>query len=143
MRNNAERIAAKRRKMRKNITIMKMKNLSKILIFTALIMGALAIQSQTHAQDTPIVGGYGEISVRSAEAQSSAKFAVSARARRTRKRIVLWKVVKAEQQVVAGMNYRVCMRVFVGGKARTVTAVVYKNLRQKRSLTSWQPGGCS
>lgn len=119
-----------------------MKTINKLPLLFALVLGIMASNSGVHAQDGPIVGGYGKISVKSAEAQSSAKFAVSARARRTGKRIVLWKVLMAEQQVVAGMNYKVCMRVFVSGKARTVTAVVYKNLRQKLSLTSWSAGGC-
>lgn len=119
-----------------------MKKIQRLAFLAVLGFGVMAFSSSVRAQDEPIVGGYGKISARSADAQSSAKFAVSARARRTGKRIVLWKVLKAEQQVVAGMNYKVCMRVFENGKARTVTAVVYKNLRQKRSLTSWSAGGC-
>jgi hypothetical protein len=119
-----------------------MKKINTLAFFGILVIGVLAFNSTVSAQDGPIVGGYSSISPRSAEAQSAAKFAVAARARRTGKRIVLWKVVRAEQQVVAGMNYRVCMRVFENGKARTVTAVVYKNLRRKWSLTSWTRGGC-
>ena len=119
-----------------------MKKINTLAFFGTLVLGVLAFNSGARAQDHSMVGGYGSISAKSAEAQSSAKFAVSARARRTGKRIVLWKVVRAEQQVVAGMNYRVCMRVFENGKARTVTAVVYKNLRRKWSLTSWTRGGC-
>jgi len=119
-----------------------MKIINKLPLLFALVLGIMAFTSGVYAQDVPIAGGYGKISAKSAEAQGSAKFAVSARARRTGKRIVLWKVLNAEQQVVAGMNYKVCMRVFENGKARTVTAVVYKNLRNKRSLTSWS-NGCS
>jgi hypothetical protein len=123
-----------------------MKKINRLAFFGIIVLGTLAfssgVRAQEHSQDHPIVGGYGTISARSAEAQSAAKFAVAARARRTGKRIVLWKVLKAEQQVVAGMNYRVCMRVFENGKERTVTAVVYKNLRRKWSLTSWTRGGC-
>jgi len=120
-----------------------MEKINRLAFFGIVVLGILAFNSTVRAQDDePFVGGYIKMSVNSAEAQSAAKFAVSARARRTGKRIVLWKVVRAEQQVVAGMNYRVCMRVFENGKARTVTAVVYKNLRRKRSLTSWTRGGC-
>lgn len=119
-----------------------MKKINRLAFLAVLGFGVLAFSSSAFAQDEPIVGGYGKISAKSAEAQSGAKFAVSTRARRTGKRIVLWKVLRAEQQVVAGMNYKVCMRVFENGKARTVTAVVYKNLKNKRSLTSWTTGGC-
>ena len=126
--------------------IINMKKINRLAFFGIVGLAVLAfssgVRAQDHSQDHPIVGGYGTISVRSAEAQGAAKFAVAARARRTGKRIVLWKVLKAEQQVVAGMNYRVCMRVFENGKARTVTAVVYKNLRNKRSLTSWANSRC-
>lgn len=119
-----------------------MKKINRLAIFGILVLGVFAFSSGVRAQEHPFVGGYGSISAKSAEAQSAAKFAVSVRARRTGKRIVLWKVLKAEQQVVAGMNYRVCMRVFENGKARTVTAVVYKNLHRKWSLTSWRVRGC-
>lgn len=120
---------------------MKMRN--KLTVLFALILGIAAFTTDVRAQDDePFAGGYIKISVNSPEAQSNARFAVAARARRTGKRIVFWKVLKAEQQVVAGMNYRVCMRVFENGKARTATAVVYKSLRNKRSLTSWTRGGC-
>jgi hypothetical protein len=113
------------------------------VIFVLLLLGIEVLNSHVRAQDNePFAGGYIKMSADSPEAQSSAKFAVAARGRRMGKRIVLWKVVKAEQQVVAGMNYRLCMRVFENGRARTVTAVVYKNLRNKRSLTSWANSRC-
>jgi len=120
-----------------------MKKINRLASFGILVLGVLAFSSGVRAQDDePLAGGYIKMTVNSAEAQSAAKFAVSSRARRTGKRIVLWKLVGASQQVVAGMNYRLCMRVFENGKARTVTAVVYKNLRNRRSLTSWTKGGC-
>ena len=111
----------------------------KLLISLALALGFLAFSAK--AQDTPMVGGYSKISTRSAEAQKAARFAVASRSV-TYRNIVLLNVLKAEQQVVAGMNYRLCMRVSERGRKRTVTVVVYRNLRNRWSLTSWETGGC-
>jgi hypothetical protein len=115
----------------------------KLLFLAALVIGAFAVNSQMLAQDEPIVGGYGDMSVKSAEALRNARFAVSSRAKRTGQKIVFVKLLKAEQQVVAGLNYRLCMRVRLNGRLRTVTAVVYKNLRNRKSLTNWKTGGCT
>ena len=49
-----------------------------------------------------------------------------------------------EIQVVAGLNYRICMRVREGRRAvRTATAVVYRDLRKRMSLTRWKNGACT
>jgi Aspartic acid proteinase inhibitor len=115
-----------------------MTKLHRLLAVSALFLGILVFGTSARAQDDPIVGGYGEMSVKSAEALRNARFAVSARARKTGQKIDFVKLVKAEQQVVAGMNFKLRMRVRVKGKVKTVTAVVYQNLRNKKSLTSWR-----
>jgi hypothetical protein len=60
-----------------------------------------------------------------------------------RDRVTLVKILKAEQQVVAGMNYRLCMTVKnQRGLRRTVTAVVYETPNGFMRSTSWSTGGC-
>lgn len=120
-----------------------MKNLSKVSILAALLLAAFAIQTNIHAQNEPIVGGYGEVSARSADAKRNAGFAIGARAKRMGQTITLVKILKAEQQVVAGMNFKICMRVRINRRVSVITAVVFRNLRNRRSLSSWTPGGCS
>jgi hypothetical protein len=57
--------------------------------------------------------------------------------------ISLISIDKAEQQVVAGMNYKVCLKVRNGKRVRYATAVVYRDLKGKRSLSSWDWGECN
>jgi len=119
-----------------------MRKIFKAAIVLAMLLGIFAVAAS--AQTEPMAGGYSSISVKSKEAKNAAAVAVRSRSAKTGKTITLVKINKAEQQVVAGMNYRVCMTVREGrGKAYTVTAVVYLNLKQKRSLTDWKKGGCS
>jgi len=111
--------------------------------FVALfVFGIFAAESRVSAQD--ITGGYGDASVLDKDVRKAANVAIASRSRSTGKTLTLVKIVKAEVQVVAGLNYRVCMSVREGRKrAKTVTAVVYKDLRNRRSLTNWKAGGCS
>jgi hypothetical protein len=96
------------------------------------------------AQTDQMVGGYGDLSAKSKEARRAADVAVKARSAKTGKTITLVRITKAEQQVVAGLNYRICMTVREGGhKAYTVTAVVYQNLKNKRTLSNWKKGACT
>ena len=89
-------------------------------------------------QEPPMGGGYQKVSTDDAEVASAARFAINTERRKRGTRISLVGVENAERQVVAGMNYRLCLRVKSRGKVRNVTTVVYKNLKQKYSLTSWE-----
>ena len=122
----------------------KMKNTLVIFsIFTALFL-AVGSASRVHAQVDQVVGGYGDISAKSNDARRAADFAVRARSAKTGKAITIVRIIKAEQQVVAGMNYRICMTLREGRrKAYAVTVVVYQNLRNRKSLSNWKRGGCS
>lgn len=106
------------------------------------VFGMFASGSRVSAQE--MAGGYGDASVADKDVRKAANFAVNTRSRSTGKMLTLVRIVKAEVQVVAGLNYRVCMTVREGRKrAKTVTAVVYKDLRNRRSLSRWKAGGCS
>ena len=110
-----------------------------------LFMAAAAVETKVAAQkEGELVGGYAEISVTSKEAKSFAAYAVRAWSKHEHKKFTVVKIVKAEQQVVAGENYRVCMDVREGRqKTHRVTAVVYENLKDKRKLSHWKTGGCT
>lgn len=106
------------------------------------VFGVFAAESRVSAQE--ITGGYGDASVIEKDVRAAANFAVKSRSRSTGKTFTLVRITKAEVQVVAGLNYRLCMTVREGRKrARSVTAVVYKNLQNRRSLSRWKSGGCS
>ena len=93
------------------------------------------------AQETPIVGNYREASKTEREVVSAAKFAIkSEKRKRGVGRLSLVSIEHAEKQVVAGINYKLCLKVKMKGKIEDVTAVVYQNLKQKYALTSWDTG---
>ena len=105
------------------------------LIFVILISPAAFAK----AQDMPVAGGYSERPTNDTGVVAAAAFAVRERGRRVGRRLTLLEVRRAETQVVAGTNYRLLLSVREGRAARDVTAVVYQNLRQRLSLTSWEP----
>ncbi len=94
------------------------------------------------------LGGYKEIPKSDAGAAAAAAFAVSAQAEKNTATISLVSVQKAESQVVAGRNYRLCLKVTTSGEKNTadvtitVQVVVYQNLKQEYTLTSWKEDDC-
>ena len=102
-----------------------------------VMLGAAAPASA--AQEAPVAGGYSERATGDTGVAAAAAFAVRERGRRTGRRLTLVAVRRAETQVVAGLNYRLLLGVREGRESRDVTAVIYQNLRQRLSLTSWEP----
>ncbi len=127
--------------------LIRRKKLKKKIIFCSFAFlfafGLHASGSRVSAQE-PVVGGYGDTSIRDRDVRKAANFAVKQRSANVRGNFTLISIRKAEVQVVAGLNYRICMRVRDGrGRISTVTTVVYKNLKKRMSLTRWKAGGCS
>jgi cystatin-C len=111
-------------------------------VLFVLLFGIIASGSQVSAQDD-IAGGYADTSVHDKNVRSAAAFAVKQQSKRVRPNYTLVSIRKAEIQVVAGLNYRICMNVRDNrGRVSTTTAVVYKNLKNRLSLTRWRAGGC-
>jgi Aspartic acid proteinase inhibitor len=112
----------------------------------AMIIIALSIvsgnRSSLFAQQGPIAGGYADTSNSDPEVVAAARFAINVERQKLGARIALLSIKHAEVQVVAGLNYQLCLRIKVKGKTRNVTVVVYKSLKQKYSLTSWVADGC-
>ncbi len=93
--------------------------------------------------DGPIEGGYGTADTKQADVAEAAKFAVKAQSAKTKMKFKLGEIGKAEIQVVAGLNYRLCMKVNAAGDEYFwVQSVVYKNLKGKMSLTGWADSTC-
>lgn len=114
-----------------------MKSFRLVVISTVahvLIVGCL---SGVFAQEDQIVGGYGEVSTTDTEVIAAARFAVKNRSRKQGVSISLISIKHAELQVVAGLNYSLDLNVKVGDKTQNVKAVVYRNLRNTYSLSSW------
>ena len=112
----------------------------------AVFVGMMAMFAVT--ANAQIVGGYKAIAADDAGAQAAAEFAVSAEAAKTSRSIELVSVHKAERQVVAGSNYRLCLKITSQGEdgeadvTHFVQAVVYQNLKREYKLTSWTKSDC-
>ncbi len=96
-------------------------------------------------QNEPVTGGYAETSVSDAEVVKAAKFAIKKRSKQ-QKNLNLTTIKKAELQVVAGINYQLCLQITFNDKKskkiieQFVTAIIYRNLKNSYSLTSWTEG---
>ena len=92
-----------------------------------------------------LVGGYSEASVTNTEVVAAAGFAVTAQTAEMRKgdpaaSLTLVKILAASQQVVAGMNYRMDLKVKAGGVEREAEAIVWWQAWNRQTpyrLTSW------
>lgn len=88
----------------------------------------------------PIVGGYAETAADDPDAVAAGRFAIAREGRKEHARISLISIERAEVQVVAGLNYKLWLKVKSHGKTQDVLAVVYKNLKGQYSLTGWDVG---
>lgn len=119
-----------------------MKAIIKISILSMLMLIGMSIH--VAAQADQMVGGYADASTSNKDIKHAAAVAIREHAKSEHHSVTLVKINKAEQQVVSGMNYRLCMDVRHGkhGKVHTITAVVYEPIRKPMRLTNWQEGGC-
>ncbi|MBM3300814.1 MAG: hypothetical protein FJY85_12775, partial [Deltaproteobacteria bacterium] len=85
-----------------------------------------------------LCGGYSEASVTNTEVVAAAQFAVKALAAMPEQKpdITLVEILSASQQVVAGMNYRLRLKLKVDGKEKEAEVVVWWKLDGKYQLTS-------
>jgi hypothetical protein len=111
---------------------------------TALVVLAFGSTAEVFTQEPqpPIAGGYQEASTNGHEVVSAARFAVGRERRRRGGRVSLISVKRAETQVVAGINYRLCLRVRRNGRTQEVVTVVYQDLQQRYSRSSWRVESC-
>ena len=97
------------------------------------------------AQTRPIVGGYKVVATDDPEVVAAAEFAVGEQGKKQESPISLVSVEKAEQQVVAGMNYKLCLKVRIGedtDETQDVKVVVFRSLQKQYSLKSWEEESC-
>ena len=81
-----------------------------------------------------VPGGFSAVATGDAQVQAAAKFALSARDAKLK----LLGIEQAQQQVVAGQNFRLKLKVDENGDRRLAEAVVWRKLDGKHELTSWQ-----
>jgi len=107
------------------------------ILFAALI---LLVPATGLAQPAlPIAGGFAGVAVDDPGVKAAAAYAISVAAPPAK----LKEIVAARQQVVAGMNYSLCLRV-VSPKfglfkhGHLVAAKIYHDLQDHYEVTSWE-----
>lgn len=101
----------------------------RILAFTLLAIAASAPKGVAQ-----VPGGYTPVAATDEQALAAAKFAVGAQ----EPKLVFQSLDKAEQQVVAGKNYRLTLKVKLNGATRGANAVVWHKLDGQYEVTSWK-----
>ena len=98
---------------------------------------ATAMPNETvENEDQIVAGGYSKAKVDDAKVTAAAEFAVTEESKKGTK-ISLKSISSAETQVVAGTNYKLVMVIDEAGAEKTVEVVVYEDLQQTMSVTSW------
>ena len=122
-------------KMKRSLTLI-------AILFVALFGFTWAVVS---AQRT---GGYREIDKGDEGAGAAAEFAVKAESEKKEMTYKLVSVEHAETQTVAGINYRLCLKIGYHKQdddvdtTEFVRVVVYRSLQNQYSLTSWTEENC-
>lgn len=111
-----------------------------LLLSAAILFAAFFVFGtvETTAQSGPTIGGYRKIETADADVRAAVDFAIKEKG----DKFGLIKIKKAERQVVAGINFRVKMKISekTGEKESkyTVTTVIYHDLSGKYSISSWE-----
>ncbi len=117
--------------------------MNKIVIGTITFAVLLLSVINSTAQIPVTVGGYSDASTEDADVIAAARFAVREKNKGQKERAIeLISIKRAAVQVVAGMNFRLCLEIRDGKEARTAQAIVFRSLQQKWSLTSWTAAAC-
>ena len=107
------------------------------VIALSLASTAMAIDTSLKPDHPALAGGYSSAEIDS-EVRTVAEFAVKTQGKSTGRPLKLIKILKAERQVVAGLNYRLEIEVADGSKPLKARAVVWKKLDGSLALTSWE-----
>lgn len=89
------------------------------------------------------VGGYRTILKTDPNAVAAAQFAAKTQGAKTGTTFEYSEIIRAESQLVQGMNYRLCMQVAAkDGEPTFIQAVVYVDLKRVHRLMSWTDSDC-
>lgn len=120
-------------------------NICVLFAIAFLTFGAV---SNCFAQDDDEAGGYVKASVTDANVKAAANFAVKEKAKQGAT-VNLLKIDNAQMQVVAGVNFELCLEINYKAKnsdeaiRQFIKTVVYRDLKNVFSLTSWTEDDCA
>ncbi len=84
-----------------------------------------------------VPGGHEDAKVDDERVIAAAKAAIAEKNKTEPVALTLVKIEKAQQQVVAGMNYTITLKVKAGSEVKEAEVVVWVKLDGKYQLTSW------
>lgn len=113
-----------------------MKQTSILMVLSLLLLSGI-VSASVAQERPPIAGGYTGRAVTDRQVVAAARFAAAEESRRQGVPISIVEIRSAQTQVVAGINYKLQLRVRSGGEIRDAEAVVYQNLQRQYSLSSW------
>src|SRR5476649_2173112 len=114
-----------------------------LFFMVMLIALGFVVTSSGFGQGRPTLGGFRDIETINEGAVAAANFAVAAQSEATEMDYQLVDISKAESQVVAGTNYRLCLEVSANGSDSSfVQAIVAYDLQRNYHLTSWAGSTC-
>ncbi len=122
--------------------------MSRIFRIALIVCAFVTIASMAGSASGQKLGGYKEAATTEAGVKAAAAFAVRAQSEKTERKETLMSIFKAEKQVVAGTNYRLCLKVTSEGEEdeadiiHFIQAVVYVDLKGNSKLTSWTDSDC-
>ena len=122
-----------------------MKRSLRMMAFVAAAVIALSCAAIVSTQRT---GGYREIDKTDEAAVAAAEFAVKDQSEKKEITYKLVEIEHAESQVVAGINYRLCLKIGYHkadddvDTTEFVRVVVSRSLQNQYSLTSWTEENC-
>ncbi|HVE59978.1 MAG TPA: cystatin domain-containing protein [Pyrinomonadaceae bacterium] len=123
------------------------KNLQAIFIMTVF---CIAFGSAVSVFGQIKTGGYRSVSISSEDVKDAADFALEIKAEEMKEELSLEGIIKAETQVVAGTNYRLCLQLYIPAKEEEtdgvtlyIKTVIFKSLKNEYSITSWEEEDCA
>lgn len=126
-----------------------MKQISRAVpIFVAIGIALSCVVVGSAQTQRPIVGGYKAAQTDDSDVLEAAEHALSERGEKESVSLKLVSVERAEKQVVAGINYRLCLKVTIdgeeddSGETQDIVVVVHRSLRKEYSLKSWEVAEC-
>jgi hypothetical protein len=111
------------------------------MLLLALVPGLVHATPAVIEATAPIAGGWQPAAI-DESVQEIARFALAERQLQEAKPLRLLSVREASRQVVAGLNYRLRLRVKRGGRDREASATVYQDLQGQRRLIAWEWQPC-
>lgn len=119
-----------------------------LLLFVFGVAFGASVPEGAARQGAPRVGGFKPVATNDPRVVEAARNAAAAASKKEKMNIRLLSVVAAEQQVVQGMNYRLCLKVEVEDTENNVDvttnvlAQVYVSLKKEYRLNGWKEEDC-